>query len=241
MVMKKWCHKLIQSRQEFLLHAALNPDPDLTKSSTLSNNKQYNWKRRIFGLCLFLMFRVLIGRCTLERDVALSWQLLTLTYLQLWTCQPRKYTKTKHWHWETNNRNFLLKIAAKSVFEHLTMNPHCARRVSSNALFDLFCCQILQPMVNDCRKKAIRSSQTLATDHYPILKQLSLLPRTQSDHGEHLGPTICIFSHSFNLKHSLSLGNTLDWKLWVKSLLLIIFTSGGLKLSSFHDFNGSMW
>ena len=137
--MKKWCHKLIQSRQEFLLHAALNPDPDLTKSSTLSNNKQYNWKRRIFGLCLFLMFRVLIGRCTLERDVALSWQLLTLTYLQLWTCQPRKYTKTKHWHWETNNRNFLLKIAAKSVFEPLTMNPQRTRRASSNALFDLVC------------------------------------------------------------------------------------------------------
>ena len=113
MVMKKWCHKLIQSRQEFLLHAALNPDPDLTKSSTLSNNKQYNWKRRIFGLCLFLMFRVLIGRCTLERDVALSWQLLTLTYLQLWTCQPRKYTKTKHWLWETNHRIFCSKLVQK--------------------------------------------------------------------------------------------------------------------------------
>ena len=103
------------------------------------------------------MFRVLDGGCTLERDVALSWQLLTLTYLQLWPRRPRKYTKTKHWHWETIHRNFLLKIAAKSIFENLFMNPHCARRVSSNALFDLFRCQILQLMANDCRKKTIRS------------------------------------------------------------------------------------
>ena len=105
----------------------------------------------------FLMFRVLDGGCTLERDVALSWQLLTLTYLQLWPRRPRKYTKTKHWHWETIHRIFLLKIAAKSIFENLFMNPHCARRVSSNALFDLFRCQILQLMANDCRKKTIRS------------------------------------------------------------------------------------
>ena len=51
----------------------------------------------------------------------------------------------------------LREIAAKSIFEHLFMNPHCARRVSSNALFDLFRCQILQLMANDCRKKTIRS------------------------------------------------------------------------------------
>ena len=41
-----------------------------------------------------------------------------------------------------------------------------------------------------------QTNQKLAADHSSILKQLGLLTRTQSDHGENLGPTISIFVHS---------------------------------------------